>query len=252
VAAEHGELVAVDNGSHDGSAKYVAASFPGARVIRNDRNRGYALASMQGARAARGEWLAFVNPDVRVDPGSLAALRRALEEMPEAGLACARLRYPDGGFQPSCRRFPARANLAASRGSVLSVWGSARAHYTIPDAGHTVRVPAVACAYALIRRERFLAVGGFDERFFVFMEDTDLSLRLDRAGHPNVFVPAAGAVHDWGRSSRAGAFRRAFYHHRSMWQYFRKHEPGGFSSLVLPLLLTGNLCARALFPRPQR
>jgi len=243
------ELIVVDNASRDGSPAHVRATCPGANLVRNAANRGFAHASNQGARLAHGELLAFLNPDVCIDPGALDALARALADEPTSGLVAARLRSPDGDFQPSCRRFPAPSNLWQARGSVLARRQSSGDTYTLPDADRTVPVPAVAAAFVMVRRALFEQVGGFDERFFVYMEDTDLSLRLTAAGHPCRFVPAAGAVHAWGRGSSAGRMARARHHHVSMWKYFRKHHPGAFTFGVLPGLLAANLLATAVLGR---
>jgi GT2 family glycosyltransferase len=249
LAALGAELVVVDNGSRDGSPARVPLLWPPAIVIQNPRNRGFAAACNQGATAASGEWLVLLNPDVDVDSGAIRELRDVLRGHPGAGFATARLRSMRGDFQASCRTYPTRHNLGASRGSVVGRWRQNGVPYTLPDSDHTISVPAVACAFAMVKRELFLSLGGFDERFFLFMEDTDLSIRLEHAGHPNLFVPSAGATHHWGRGASAGPLRRAFHHHHSMWKYFRKHDPGGFSRFVLPVLLGGNLIARCLLPR---
>ena len=250
LASTGATLVAVDNGSSDGSPDHVASAVPGAVVIRNQRNRGFAAACNQGARAAAGSHLVFLNPDVCVDPGALETMEQALAVHPESGLVSARLRGPDGAFQPSCRQFPTPANLWRSRGSVLSRWWRGGEGYTLPDYPEATRVPAVAATFVMVRRDRFEAVNGFDERFFVYLEDTDLSFRFDRSGRPNLFVPSAGATHLWGHGSSAGRLRRACLHHASMWKYFQKHHAGSFSLLVLPLLLIANLVVTALLPKP--
>ena len=249
LASTGATLVAVDNGSSDGSPDHVASAVPGAVVIRNPRNRGFAAACNQGARAAAGSHLVFLNPDVCVDPGALETMEQALAVHPESGLVSARLRGPDGAFQPTCRRFPTPANLWRSRGSVLWRWWGRGGGYTLPDYPEPTRVPAVAATFVMVRRDRFEAVNGFDERFFVYLEDTDLSFRFDRSGRPNLFVPSAGATHLWGHGSSAGRLRRACLHHASMWKYFQKHHAGSFSLLVLPLLLIANLVVTALLPK---
>jgi N-acetylglucosaminyl-diphospho-decaprenol L-rhamnosyltransferase len=93
----------------------------------------------------------------------------------------------------------------------------------------------------MVRKELFDRLGGFDPRFFMFMEDTDLSLRVSQDGLRNFVVPSAGGAHAWGQGSRAGRLRRLRYHHFSLWRYFLKHYPNGFSVIVLPVLLTIHL-----------
>jgi len=100
----------------------------------------------------------------------------------------------------------------------------------------------------MIRRALFAEAGGFDKRFFMFMEDTDLSLRLCQLGYRNLFVPSAGGVHHWGKGSQAGRTRRVYYHHVSLWKYFLKHFPNGFSVVLLPLLLLVNFILVIMLP----
>jgi GT2 family glycosyltransferase len=112
--------------------------------------------------------------------------------------------------------------------------------YTLGDSPTNMAVPAVAGTVALISRDLFRTLKGFDERFFLYMEDTDLCGRLVQSGYQNWFVPTAGAVHEWGKGSAAGKMVRLYRHHISVWKYFLKHFPNGFSVVVLPFLLAGN------------
>ena len=126
--------------------------------------------------------------------------------------------------------------------------GDGEHRYTLPDYEKTTQVPAVAGTMVLVRKTLFERAGGFDERFFMFMEDTDLSLRIHRAGFHNLFVPSAGGVHDWGRGSRMSRYRRSWRHHYSLWQYFLKHEPNAFAIFLLPLFLLANWLLVSILP----
>lgn len=246
-AAQHEpEVIVVDNRSVEDPTETVVAFFPRAEVVRNGRNIGFARACNMGAELATGSLLLFLNPDVLVDPEAPSRLTAAAAR-PDAGLVAGRLRWPDGRFQATCRHFPRPANLLFSRGSLLTrLFGDAVASagqtYTLPDYEVVTEVPAVAGTLLLVSRAVFERAGGFDGRFFMFMEDTDLSLRVHRAGFRNLFVPDGGGVHDWGRGSSAGGIRRAWWHHWSLWQYFLKHEANGFSLIFLPFLLAIHLC----------
>lgn len=249
------ELIVVDNASSDNSPDTAAALFPSAVIERNERNLGFAAACNQGAAKATGEWLLFVNPDVTVDSAAIKTLLATALARPDAGLLSGRLRWPDGSFQPTCRRFPTPANMIFSRQSAFArIFGGnvGRGAYTLPDYDKVTEVPAVAGTFVMIARERFHKAGGFDERFFMYMEDTDLSLRLHQAGYVNLFVPQAGAVHDWGHGGAAGRLTRLWRHHVSVWKYFLKNFPNGFSVLVLPVLLLVNFVVSALFAKPDR
>ena len=83
----------------------------------------------------------------------------------------------------------------------------------------------------------------------MYMEDTDICLRLRQSGYRNFFVPGAGGVHLWGRGSRGGKVKRLFYHHISVWKYFLKHFPNPVSFLILPVILTVNFVLAAIVPK---
>lgn len=249
------EVIIVDNASVDGSVDEAARLFPRAAFLKNERNCGFARACNRGAETASGEFILFLNPDLVIDPEAVAVLVAEARDRPEAGLISGRLRHADGSFQPTCRRFPTITNMVFARGSAVSRLlrqdESGDARYTLPDYRETTEVPAVAATMVLVRRELFAQVGGFDNRYFMYMEDTDLSLRLKQAGRVNVFVPGAGGVHHWGRGGRAGRLTRLRRHHMSIWKYFLKHFPNGFSVILLPLLLALNFLALMILPRGQ-
>jgi GT2 family glycosyltransferase len=248
------ELIVVDNDSDTDPTDSVRERFADARVIRLARNVGFAAACNRGAAVSAGEMLLFLNPDVFIDDRAVETLRDRCVSDSRAGLLSGRLRFPDGSFQATCRNFPTAANLLYSRGSILSRWltrlsGTKPDPYTLPDSETVTEVPAVAGTMMMVRRSLFEKAGGFDERFFLYMEDTDLSLRVNRAGYRNLFVPTAGAVHDWGKGGRMSRVRRLWRHHYSVWQYFLKHEPNAFALFLLPLLLFANGVLMSILPR---
>lgn len=246
------ELVVVDNGSRDGSVEAVREQFPMATVIEQSRNIGFAAACDEGAKHATGEHLLFLNPDVMLDSGAIEAMQQALASTEKAGAVSARLRFPDGSFQASCRRWPTAGNLLFSRGSILSRLLGREGRYTLPDYDCVREVPACAGTAMMIDHSLFDRIGQFDRRFFMYMEDTDLCFRLGQSGYRNLFVPSAGGIHDWGKGSSAGWLQRSWYHHVSVWRYFLKHCPNGFSILLLPALLGMNFLLAAILPGRNR
>ena len=244
-SVEH-EVIVVDNASQDGSVEAVTDLLPQAHLVLHERNRGFAVGCNAGAAKAEGEYLLFLNPDVVLDAGAVEALVATVRSDSLAGVAGGRLRYADGRFQATCRKLPTVGNMLFSRGSFLGRLFGGGHLYTLPDYADTTQVPAVAATLMLIRAAVFRRLRGFDERFFMYMEDTDICCRLHRSGRRNYFVPYAGGVHGWGEGSDAGRLRRLCYHHNSVWKYFIKHLPNGFSVLVLPVFLTVNFLLVAL------
>lgn len=187
-------------------------------------NIGFAAGSNLGASVARGKFLLFLNPDVYIKPESLTALHQVLVDNPKHGMAAGRLVSSDGQFQASCRRFPTTFNLFFSRKSLLK-WLSKKAalEYTHGDFEVTTPVDATAAAFVMIAAELFVRLGRFDERYFLYVEDTDLCLRLSQAGYQTLFVPAAIGLHGWEHATQNYRFRRIWWHHQSIWRYFVKH-----------------------------
>ncbi len=243
------ELILVDNASAQDPLSSAREIFPQCKPVTNSSNVGFGVACNRGAEVASGELLLFINPDVLCDPDSIGHLQREHEQRDKVGVLGARMRFADGSFQATCRNFPTIGNLLLSRGSFLGRLFGYGKSYTLPDYAETTEVPAVAGTMMIIERQLFKLIGGFDRRFFMFMEDTDLCLRLSRSGYCNYFVPASGGTHAWGQGSDAGRLRRNWYHHISVWRYFLKHLPNGFSIIWLPLLLMVNFLLTALFTR---
>jgi N-acetylglucosaminyl-diphospho-decaprenol L-rhamnosyltransferase len=178
-------VIVVDNGSADDSA--AIAQGQGAQVIRNAQNQGYGRANNIGARAANGEFLLIVNPDVIVESDAVAALLDAMGRYPDAGLLAPKIVEPSGRvfFQP---RSLLASYLKNPTGKLALPEGEACA-------------PFFSGACFLIRRELYLGLGGFDENIFLFYEDDDLCRRLADAGSALVYVPQAVVRHGRGRSS---------------------------------------------------
>ena len=170
-------------------------------------------------------------------------LYETLQSDSEIGMVTGRLSYPDGHFQSSCRRFPTLRNLFFSRQSIPGrIFSHSVEAYTLPDYDRPTKVEAAAAALAIMPRELFDDLSGFDERFPLYLEDTDLCLRIHRKGKDIIYDPRAKAIHLWGHSTKHYRFRRIIWHHVSMWRYFAKHHRTiGAILLLLPLLIVNCL-----------
>ncbi len=221
------ELVVVDNASEDQSVTLLRENFPDAIVIQNDHNMGFARGVNQAADKARGEFLLLVNPDVSWENDVIDRLISFLAAKPNAAAVTPRMLNPDGTAQMCLRRFPTHSNIWFSRGGP-GLGGLARVFqwypYTVPDPPSASTVEAVAAAFFLMRRAAFDAIGGMDDRYFLYVEDTDLCRRFVDEGWENWIDPSVWITHSWGR--RGSQYRRLKTRHRdSIRLYFRKFHP---------------------------
>ena len=213
------EWLVVDNASSDESVT-VAESL-GARVIRNERNLGFGAANNVAFREARGRYVGFVNPDVKVHYGDLDVARRVLEENPSAVIA-PQLVGTEGDLQQNGRGEPYILDKILHRLAPQKVEG----RYTLyAEAGIRKTVPWLTGAVLLADRSTFESLGPWDERFFLYYEDTDLCLRARRQGCRVMLVGDMNWTHGWARSS-ANLNPRAIGHELASMSKFYMRYPG--------------------------
>ncbi|MGH9169321.1 MAG: glycosyltransferase family 2 protein [Acidimicrobiales bacterium] len=248
LAAEHlGEIVVVDNKSVDGSMEQLLAGGAPARPIAAPSNLGYGGGANLGSRSTGAPYLVVSNPDLVVKPGAVARLLGVLAERPEVALAGPMLRESSGQVYPSGREFPGLGE-SVGHGFLGMFWGGnpwTRRYRRIGAEQHRSR-PAdwVSGAFFVVRRDAFESVGGFDETYFMYVEDVDLCWRLRQAGWEVWYEPSAEVVHEQGRSTARHPYRMLVAHHKSMWRYARRTATGPERGL-LPLVAAG-LAARLL------
>jgi GT2 family glycosyltransferase len=190
---EPAEVWIVDNGSTDDSLEIAGRAYPGIQVIAWRDNRGFAAAANAGIRAAQCDWAAVLNNDTEVAPGWLAACSAAAR------------RYPDAAFL-ACRilDFAARDTLYSAGDCFLRAGVGYRRGQGMPDRPEYRQdaevFSACGCA-ALYRKTVFEGAGGYDERFFAYLEDVELGLRLRAAGHRGYYAAAAVVYHRGGATS---------------------------------------------------
>ncbi|MCC6862840.1 MAG: glycosyltransferase family 2 protein [Bryobacterales bacterium] len=194
------ETLVVDNGSTDGSAAMVAAEFPGVRLIRNQRNRGFCAANNQGIQAAGGEFVALLNNDAEAHPEWLRSLRRVFDERPKLGMVASKILVWED---------PRRIDKA---GHLIYPDGQNRGRGAgETDAGQYDHLEETlwpdGCA-AMYRRAMLDQIGGFDEDFFAYGDDAELGLRARIAGWECLYVPEAVVRHHRGATLGLGSVRR--------------------------------------------
>ncbi len=204
------EIVVVDNASGDAIAARLAAEVPRARVLVEADNLGYGAGCNRGARVTARPYLLFLNSDSAVGAGAVEALVAALEADPGAAVAAPQLTNLDGSLQPSIQRLPTLWRIFCESSGLAALSGGRgllRGHTkTREDHARAGPVAAVKGAALLLRRSAFEEVGGFDERFFHYAEETDLLARLSARGHRVLYEPKARLVHLGGGSGGDALF----------------------------------------------
>jgi len=181
-------VVVVDNASSDATAESVEAQFPDVTVIRADRNGGYGAGNNLCISRSRSAYVAVLNPDATPERGWLRALVRALEAHPDAALATSKV------LLASDRR---RVNACGNNVHLSGIAWCRGLGEDQQDFAAGEPVAAVSGAAFLARRDVLDEIGGFDERFFMYMEDTELSLRARLAGYDVVLAPRSRVAHDY-------------------------------------------------------
>ncbi len=244
-SADSYEIILIDNGSGRGAVDEIKLKYPQNIYILNDRNLGFAKAANQGAKKAMGKYLWFLNSDCQLREPMIPQLRDALESKNDAAAVTPKTIDYDGNFYSVCRNFPTYRNIVFSRGSLLSRIPGFEKYaetYTLPDFEEITKVDAMAGTAMYIRKDDFDKTGGFDERFFLYFEDTDLCRRLSRDGKFCYYIPQISLVHGYQRSSSGKKAWRLFHHHLSAFEYFLKwYSNRPLENMGLFFLLTLNL-----------
>jgi N-acetylglucosaminyl-diphospho-decaprenol L-rhamnosyltransferase len=247
------QVVVVDNASSDGSVETLRRREPEVEVVALSRNLGYGTAANRGVARTTAPYVAVMNPDVVVEPGSTKALVDALDADPGLAVVGPRVESPGGDLYPSVRTFPDLAD-AAGHAFFHFVWPANpfSRRYRMLDWDHAAAadVDWVAGNHFLVRRRAWDEVGGFDESFFMYMEDVDLCWRLRRAGWRTGYEPAARVTHAIGRSTDQTPYRMILAHHRSLLRYAVK-TTSGWRRLLLPVIAVA-LAVRTVLACAQR
>ena len=221
------EVVIVDNGSSDGSVEMVHANYPFVVLCANKVNLGYGAAANQAIARCTAKYALLLNSDTLLRPGALRALTAYLDSHPRAAIVGPRLVNPDGTLQVSCYPFPTPLNTFVGNTTLsrlIRYVPALRNHYllTWPHTSDRV-VPWVKGAALAVRREAFEAVGGFDESFFMYSEETDLCYRLWSAGWQVHFAPVTSVVHIGGVSTMQVRTDMAVQFFASLKQFYERH-----------------------------
>ncbi|HXF48076.1 MAG TPA: glycosyltransferase family 2 protein [Verrucomicrobiae bacterium] len=225
IGKELDEIILVDSASPDQTGEKLKTDFLALNYLPMPKNRGYGAAVNRGANQAKGDWLLIMNGDLEINPAQISRLRE-LAEADEADLMAPLQETPEGIPIPTVRNFPTPSTILFARRSPLGWLLGPRGGYLRPLPEKTEPVTGfVGGACFLVRKKKFLEVGGFDPNFFLFVEDTDLCRRLSEAGAKIFFTPEVRVRHYWSFSTGQNSLQKLGQQHASLLYYFKKHFP---------------------------
>jgi len=235
------EIIVVDNGSEDGSVRAVQEQFPGVFIIHNNLNLGFARANNQALARAAGRYLLLLNSDAALTEGSLQGLVAFMDKTPGAGIAACQYMDIDGSRQNSFDSFPTLATELFNK-TILKRLFPARYPSKRRDYREPLEVDSVIGACMLVRAEAVRKVGGLDEDYFFFLEETDWCYRMRRAGWPVYHLPHIRVYHLQGKSKEKSPVKAWIEYYRSLYLFFKKNR----SALSYYVLRTGKVLKLAL------
>lgn len=234
------EVVVIDHASEPDALDPLRVEHASVLFDARRENDGFGRGINRAARLAHADYLLVLNPDVVLKQHTAECLATWLDQRAQVGVVAPLVRSGHGAIEASARAFPSWSTVIGGRSTFLSrVWRTnpltRRNLLTGPDVSNPIDVDWVSGACMLVRRSAFEAVGGFDERFFLYWEDADLCRRIRDAGWTVMYVPTCHVEHRGGQSSRHAprASTRAF--HESVFRYFLKHG-GRFRYALAPIV----------------
>jgi N-acetylglucosaminyl-diphospho-decaprenol L-rhamnosyltransferase len=224
-------VIMADNGSTDGAPEEAVERYSNVKLLRTGANVGYGSAINRAVAeyelASTTDYFVVANPDVQWGPHSIDLLLDAAARWPRAGSLGPLIRDPDGSVYPSARHLPSiiRGGMHAVVGPVWpsNPWTAVYRQEREDPSERTVGWLSGSCL--LMRSAAFSAIAGFDERYFMYMEDVDLGDRLGRAGWQNVYVPSAEVLHAKGHSTGRDPARNLAAHHESTYTFLADRYP---------------------------
>lgn len=212
------EIIVIDNDSKDDSCQMVKALFPNVILIENKENVGFSRANNQAVAAAKGEYICIINPDTAVSEDTFRQTIEYAEGIKDMGALGVFLMDGTGNFLPESKR-----NLPTPKVSLLKLTGFTKQYYAgqLPETEQGA-VEVLVGAFMLLKRSIYNEVGGFDEDYFMYGEDIDLSYKIAKAGYTNHYLGTTTVLHYKGESTQKDeVYLERFY--GAMQIFYRKH-----------------------------
>ncbi|SFZ93865.1 Glycosyltransferase, GT2 family [Flaviramulus basaltis] len=212
------EIIVVDNNSADDSCKIVKGLFPNVKLIENKENLGFSKGNNIGILQAKGEYLCILNPDTVVAEDTFERLLEFVEKKEKLGIVGCKLINGVGDFLPESKR-----NIPYVKAAIKKLLGNTKDYYASHiNENKSGKVDVLVGAFMFLKREVYNEIGGFDEDYFMYGEDIDLSYRILKKGYNNYYFGETTVIHFKGESTlKNRLYARRFY--AAMQIFYKKH-----------------------------
>lgn len=212
------EIIVVDNNSSDDSTAMIHQLFPSVRLIINQDNLGFSKGNNIGIRQAKGEYICILNPDTVVGEDTFQDILSHVKNIPDLGILGCQLIDGRGVYLPESKR-----NVPTPLIGLQKLLGFSKGYYNsvlkVDDVG---AVDILVGCFMIVKKEVFQSVGGFDEAYFMYGEDIDLSYRIKMAGYQNLYFGKTKVIHYKGESTlKNEEYAHRFY--KAMQIFYKKH-----------------------------
>jgi GT2 family glycosyltransferase len=241
IAGMPAEILVIDNNSTDESVEYLSPVFPEIKFIANKENTGFAKACNQGLKLSAGKYVLFLNPDTLVPEDCFVKCIDFFESHADAGALGVKMLDGRGRFlRESKRAFPSPITSLYKLFGLSKLFPRSKIfskyHLGNLDENKVNKVDVLAGAFMMVKREVLEKVGSFDEIFFMYGEDVDLSYRIQKAGYKNYYFADSAIIHFKGESTRKSSMNyvRMFYNAMSIFvrKHYGKGRAGFFNFLI--------------------
>lgn len=211
------EIIVVDNNSQDESCELVQQKFPQVKLIASKENGGFSKGNNMGIRQAQGKYICLLNPDMAVAEHTFQKVKEFAAHHPNFGAIGVKLMDGKGNFLPESKR-----NLPTPGIALKKLLGNSKPYYSSLSENENGQTDILVGAFMFMQKDRYLAVGGLDEDYFMYGEDIDLSYKFLKAGYHNYYLGSETVLHYKGESSAKDAqYRKRFY--EAMAIFYDKH-----------------------------
>ena len=245
------EVWVVDNQSTDGSVAYLKPLFPTVQFLENDSNAGFGAANNQALKKCTGDYILFLNPDTLIPEDCLSNCIAFLKTKQRAGALGIRMLDGSGVFLPESKRAfpsPIRAFYKLVGFSALFPRSPRFNRYSLGNLSNTQNheVDVLAGAFMMVPKTVLDQTEGFDERFFMYGEDIDLSYRIQNAGYINYYFAGSSIIHFKGESTRKGTMNYVILFYHAMLLFVQKNYHGSKAG-VFGFFIQAAIILRGLF-----